>query len=962
MKNITQKIISTILVLALIAGCFAALPLLNAAPAPAAGTPAWDAKYSSVAEGNQLEGEYYDRGNASGDKISSNAHSGDYPGVYFRWDDKQKMPGVFLVEDWVFDLFVGETFFLTAKNSNSYYKYEISRTGVQIDGVWVYGIPKAVMAKDNKGNDKKDELKNINMVFIDGQYKSAWVLLMKAWFDEDGKLIWKPFENCKLNEELKFSGGFKLGVNEYDFGEVKITDFVTASKGKKVTITELDMPKGYAFQKAYTVQQSGIQKFTNCKDVANGVELTLKPNDKAAVLFENQKQKAEITVLKVWFNANSERICAPEGVDATFTIDDVVVDLGKVNKRNEGSYTVAESAVKGFDLISIAVNGVIISDDDIANLATTIDVVAGGKYTVTFTNKAKNPFTLLKTIEGTTFEADFRGYTMAQILEGITFTLYEAKEAGVSVETRLGGVTGDVDADGFITFDANAVTTMLRHRDTVVGWYEIVESYASGSLAEKLFEEAEPFYVYFDGTNIFCDAEGFDYGAFYTIVNGHGGGYVLNYQGEPKLNNSGDIFPIAVKNAETGEVYPSYCANGGSVSFFEGDGSYMVALKNQLPPGAAPYEDFIKAYNYIEVEFGNLDDNRAITQIVTWYLLGAIAYPSAEFKNIDWDAVEAGGSVVKGIDGAQDKVEEVIANYATYSKSGNIVEVVLMVGINGADYYNAQPQLVPLYGGQHVFNNKLKTEFDVSFTKTKYGGLLDVADGEFGFDLFKIVDGVKQSDPIGTYYTNAYGEVTAKLAPGSYVFREVWTTVFDGGLGYDDEDNPVENYNLVWKAIYPDDRDGLYFTISTQGAILWDNEKNVGVVDNEIYGKHTVLWAPDGYDPVALTLPCEDVISLGDGNGKIIIMKYDGATMTFVDKVDPTCQALGILWLGCSDGTGVGIVFGELCAHDHVPLAIVSDGEHDGWVWFGGQNGCVCGGMEKDIGAWYALGGYEFEP
>ena len=60
------------------------------------------------------------RTDASGDKIPSNAHSTDFPGLYFYWNDKQKDPSVLEVQDWVFDLFEGGSFILTAKNTRAY--------------------------------------------------------------------------------------------------------------------------------------------------------------------------------------------------------------------------------------------------------------------------------------------------------------------------------------------------------------------------------------------------------------------------------------------------------------------------------------------------------------------------------------------------------------------------------------------------------------------------------------------------------------------------------------------------------------------------------------------------------------------------------------------------------------------------------------------------------------------------
>ncbi|WP_423337313.1 hypothetical protein [Neobacillus sp. 19] len=95
------------------------------------------------------------RKNASGPKITSNAHSAEFPGIYFIWDSKQSDNGYLKVHASVFDKF--ESFILTAKASNSYWDFEIAiQPGQEMtdDDCFVFYIPKV------------KEAKNINMVFI----------------------------------------------------------------------------------------------------------------------------------------------------------------------------------------------------------------------------------------------------------------------------------------------------------------------------------------------------------------------------------------------------------------------------------------------------------------------------------------------------------------------------------------------------------------------------------------------------------------------------------------------------------------------------------------------------------------------------------------------------------------------------------------------------------------------------
>jgi len=94
------------------------------------------------------------RSNASGPKIPSNAHSADFPGVYFTWDPKQKDVGYLKVEASVFEKY--RFFILTTKESNKYFDFAvIPQPGQKLtaDNCYVFYI-------------KKVTDKNINMVFV----------------------------------------------------------------------------------------------------------------------------------------------------------------------------------------------------------------------------------------------------------------------------------------------------------------------------------------------------------------------------------------------------------------------------------------------------------------------------------------------------------------------------------------------------------------------------------------------------------------------------------------------------------------------------------------------------------------------------------------------------------------------------------------------------------------------------
>ena len=108
------------------------------------------------------------RKNASGAKITSNAHSKDFPGIVFIWGEnfkagQQKDNGWLKVHETVFQAYV--CFVLTAKVSNLYYDHLIMPYPGQIkneEGCYLFKINK----EDKNGKDH-----NINMVFINAFQK-----------------------------------------------------------------------------------------------------------------------------------------------------------------------------------------------------------------------------------------------------------------------------------------------------------------------------------------------------------------------------------------------------------------------------------------------------------------------------------------------------------------------------------------------------------------------------------------------------------------------------------------------------------------------------------------------------------------------------------------------------------------------------------------------------------------------
>ena len=414
--------------------------------------------------------------------------------------------------------------------------------------------------------------------------------------------------------------------------------------------------------------------------------------------------------------------------------------------------------------------------------------------------------TVDKSIDGMAYMewwTDHPDVDMEELFSGISFYLYASDKYG-AYDPDGARIAGDFEVlSGAIKF-----TPATQPAE---GWYVIVEEFEDDSLAAEFFEDVGPLLIYINaaGSFVFGDATDFDYDAFYTIVNGYGNGYTIGYQG---LNNTGDIFPISIKNAATEETYASFCANGGSTAFAGESGlgctGYMVVDTDE--PHGVNKAEFLQAYNYIEDNIGDLAANRAITQIITWYLLGSVDPESAAFDAVKWDTINGDSRYYQGMD-AQSDVLEVINNYAGFVGSGKVVDVVFLVCEAGHDFINCQPQLVPIYGGGSFDNKTNPGNFYgmASFTKYKLeigedDAILANGSEGFVFDLY-MLDEDGDWELIESIPVELDGTVTSsdKLDPGEYKF--------------------VEQNAAGWQAFYGADpaADGLYFTITEKGDLEW---------------------------------------------------------------------------------------------------------------------------------------------
>ena len=604
-----------------------------AASAPVPGDPAWNANYAKAAFKTNAP-VLWDRGNASGEKITSNAHSADYPGVYFYWDDKQKDNGVLLVSEYVFDFFQDDYtyslanvdkkkapngitfaagdpgFVLTAKNSNNYWGFKIAKsTGVVVGkdkqgfDIYAYSVPKQIQFINDKGKNDKEDLKNINMVFIDGLYKDGHFLIAKNWYNEDGSRIVFPnaMAMVEQNKLVSFNNGYKIGQNS-----VSITTYKEAAFGKKISVTE-KIPAGW-FEK----DGKGTQSVT-AKQFAEFDRVT----------FNNQKLYANIIIEKVWLDEDGNVIEDAAGLEAAFEINGDAAALG-LNKVKEGDFAVAETdCTAGFTLQAITVEGDASDVDiDVVEGEASFGVIAGKTVTVTFYNQAdkitvKHGVDVEKWVDGQfilDWESDFDIWDLMDMME---FEIYstDSKDGAFDEDNPLG--RGYLTADGIISFGTLEVDE---------GWYVIKEFLINGG--EEFFVEADPLYIYVGkfgvyvgesfawvsgehfGTKVVHDGTGVNYvlpDVWDGVLSGQPAYEALKKMGAFWVWDIEDTYAYGVTGSVYTETFEFTAIEAGTVKgYLAADNAAVVYVNGKLAgyttvafntPGNTPADD-LAAFNY----------------------------------------------------------------------------------------------------------------------------------------------------------------------------------------------------------------------------------------------------------------------------------------------------------------------------------------------------------------------------
>jgi len=384
---------------------------------------------------------------------------------------------------------------------------------------------------------------------------------------------------------------------------------------------------------------------------------------------------------------------------------------------------------------------------------------------------------------------------------------------------------------------------------------------------------------------------------FFKIVNGYGTGNTLNY---PGLNNNGDLFYIGVKNQRTSVEFASFCALAGA-HWFAGDGGgagtgYMVARSVEEAEFQQAFNFIVDNY-YSDGDFFNYNSvARRVAQTVVWALLGAVDVTSEA-----WDSVNLSDVEKAAVLATLAAVEE------GYVGSGLVIDVVYMLGVDSdfntlaeEDWINAQPQIFPIFGTFFVENEPDDggEDFSIEFTKTKFGGLLEVFADEFSFDVYKIEG--DEEVLFGNYPTGFGGVVFIEnLLPGDYLVKELVSIVSNTGHAIDNY-----GYKHTWTVAE------VAFTINANGSVIWggdvDDDGNF-VIDNEIMCKNGLQFTAYGewgswsncgayeweYIPATCTRPAEILLSCNCGeHGHYDPNAFEGIEGLFIG------DALGHTFLG----------------------------------------------------------------
>jgi hypothetical protein len=474
--------------------------------------------------------------------------------------------------------------------------------------------------------------------------------------------------------------------------------------------------------------------------------------------------------------------------------------------------------------------------------------------------------TLEKTIDGLSVMAWAEGEGLTEDIENIfadiSFKIYKVANKGDDIATGefiQNTEFFDINFDGQGTISFNEIDSSL-----LPGWFAVEE--IIGETAADYFEDPGIQYFYFDvnGTaiggktgsvSIVSGVDGLIMDTKPELVGhptdrpGYSTDNIVAYWMEYMDYDFGDaqfiwdtvnthiygvdgaVIEVNITVDVPGEVTSAWldfgCDNAAVVYVNGRLAGYTASL--QLPP-ADDENDFV------DEGFGDLLFNVFDGRMDAWKQVQSINFEDLLNEGTNEITIYAANSASTGwLDGDTFMRVETGMDNDSYNMLNNPCGLIF----NGAIEYEGDPTAFNNIPNIPVF------EFSSmgSFSKVKYGGKVPFEPGEvFEFELFKMDANGEYTINVGTYETDLSGVVSFKVdEPGNYVFKEVLKVAHDIDPSPNKDD--TWNYRLVWKAIYPDDKDGLYFDINANGILTWDVEDPDGpIVNNVYYCKHALQW------------------------------------------------------------------------------------------------------------------------
>ena len=672
------------------------------------------------------------------------------------------------------------------------------------------------------------------------QHPMREIEIIKVWLDAEGNVIKSNGLSAKFTITWTGKDGVVRTLKNVGPGKISVPIDLIDS----LVITETSVTKNYTLVKIDGRNVIGVISGQLAED---------------KITFTNQEDPYVI-VYKDWLDGN------PEGLTALFDIYREVTSQDEDEDGNPIS-SIARSLVRGnvraddkvylnpkdyigtYVVVEQPKEGYIVQGEETFELTTDIRVGTfrfenepdgGEKAALSFLKKVEDK-DIIDWLEEY-FELDRNDpddvLVIMGILDGLEFRL-----TGPNAPNPPGYYSATPDyTEGKVTFgnvEPGAYTLSEVIKGDAVGIFK-----AMGSIDIILAPGDDQVFVIggtigsygFSGTDFDWNAE---YGVeAHTNWEAYDMGLPLNLGAGSLLNNGGDMgLYYSVVLPDRTPTYASFCANEQSTGLY---GPYKAVSLTEGTHPEANIGAVISALNYIDVNIGSLDNigrnkdadyAKYIAQIVIWNL---------------YCGVDAEDMIVNLPDYAKDDVRAALANTSGYA--GDINGLALLIPVHG-NATTGQPQLVPLKGTFYVQNEPDEggEKWPVDFLKVKYGNLLaiitwfnddlDLEFEEFGFELYKLVDG-EDDEYIGTYYNDATGMVTAEnLEPGSYKFVELVKIVLEDPVG-------SYGYKHTWTV------GELYFSIANNGKVTWaEGTKFIddkAIIDNEIMCKNGLQLTSDG--------------------------------------------------------------------------------------------------------------------